>query len=103
MHNSGHSVELEDLKKDIEAIRAELNNFSEDVRSLTKTKLRDVSDETEKVADKVKTSAESAIHSSKKTVKSSVDDFETSVRERPMTSVAAAFGLGILISKLMDR
>lgn len=103
MQNSGHAVELEDLKKDIEAIRAELNHFSEDVRDLTHSKWRDMSDETEKIADKVKARAEHAVSSSKKTLKSSVDDFETTVRARPMTSVAAAFGLGVLLSKLMEK
>lgn len=78
--------------QDIEALRSDLEALRNDVGSLA-AGLKETS------ADKAKAGIQSASASAR----SAASRVEDEVRNRPMTSVLAAFGVGFALGKLLDR
>lgn len=86
-NDSARSVE-----DDLAALRADLRALTESVSGLAK-------DKGDEVRAKIADSADRAVASGRQTA----ETMQETVRERPMTSVAIAFGVGMLIAHLLDR
>ena len=84
---AGNSVE-----DDLAALRADLKSLTATISGLAKDKSDDVRAKLGETADK-------AIASGKQTT----ENIQDTVRDRPITSVAIAFGVGMLIAHLLDR
>lgn len=80
------------VEEDLAALRADLKALTESVSSLAK-------DKGDEVRAKISDTADRAVELGKQTAESMQD----TVRERPITSVAIAFGVGMLIAHLLDR
>lgn len=97
------SDDLSKVKDDIEKLREDLSTLTthlkamggsalEDVQSLGAEKLDELRAELERASGKVKAKGEM-----------SIAELERNVQERPLLSLLAAFGAGMLITRLMDR
>ena len=80
------------IEDDIAALRDDLKILTSDVASLAKEK-RDT------MRADIGAKADKAIESGRQ----AAENMQDAVRERPMTSVFVAFGIGILIGHLLDR
>jgi ElaB/YqjD/DUF883 family membrane-anchored ribosome-binding protein len=80
------------VDEDLAALRADLRALKESISDLAK-------DKGDEVRTKISETADKAVASGKQTA----ETMQETVRERPMTSVAIAFGVGLLIAHLLDR
>lgn len=98
------------LKQDVDQIRSDLDALRTDLAQLLKTSKSAASnraseakayatDEIEGLAARVRELTEEA----KAEGRARLSDFEDRVHERPLTSLAAAFGIGLIVGKLLDR
>jgi ElaB/YqjD/DUF883 family membrane-anchored ribosome-binding protein len=96
MSEKATEVTLDQLRKDMDALRADLGALTETLRAATGN-LAD--DAVRRVADGA-ARANAAVRNGAKVVQ---DTANKNITEHPLTSVAVAFGIGMVIGKLLDR
>jgi ElaB/YqjD/DUF883 family membrane-anchored ribosome-binding protein len=84
--------EVQELKDEIAALKKELSNIGNTVSSLAHT-----------ATDEGKERVRAAAEHSRDRARQTWGAFEKEVEERPMTSIAAALGIGFILGKLLDR
>lgn len=98
------------LEDEMAKIRADLSQLRDDVSQLTRALGNSISD----VARNQKARVRSMVGDARAGAESLIDDLEErgragvaavehQIEERPLTSILVAFGVGVLIAKLMDR
>lgn len=80
------------IEEDIAALRKDIKTLSTNVAGLAKEKGESLRTSLGSQADRVAASGRKA-----------AENAEATVRERPMTSVCVAFGIGLLTGHLLDR
>jgi len=83
--------EKTELRNDIDKLKEDLTHLRSDIGSLTETLVGTGRDSAKAVRDQVQHRVESGIDSAKKCIE-----------ERPVTTMAAAFGVGLLLGKLFS-
>lgn len=81
-----------DLEKDLAALRADFTRIKEDISRITQAL-------GQRAAEKV----DGAVEEAAVLGRAGIDTVEAKIHERPLTSILVAFGIGILIGKLVDR
>ena len=84
--------EFEELKKEFAALKGELSDIGITVSKLARTATGEGRDRVRAAADE-----------SREQARQTWGAFEKEVEERPMTSIAAALGIGFILGKLLDR
>lgn len=84
--------ELKELKDEFSALKGEFSDMSKTVSRLAQSA-------TDEGRDRVRAAADQ----SREYARESWGAFEKEVEARPMTSIAAALGLGIILGKLLSR
>ena len=103
MADVGVQNDLEQLKTDMAKLRADLAAIGDGVRKMgteavgqtqakVKSAAQDALDEFQKKLNEAKSQGQKAVH-----------DLEGEIKEKPLTSLAVAFGVGFVLSKLLDR
>ncbi len=83
-------VDKDDLKADMEILRADLANLKEDLKAVG-----------ESFKNQAAQTSRSARDAAVRKWDDSTDTLRNEILERPMTSVAVAFGAGLIVGKLM--
>lgn len=81
-----------ELEKDLAALRADFARVKSDIARITQAL-------GQRVGEKVDGAVEEAAVMSR----AGIDTVEAKIHERPLTSMLVAFGIGVLIGKLVDR
>jgi len=84
--------EVQELRDEIAALREELSNIGNTVSNIAHSA-------TDEGRERVRAAAEHSREQARQTWGA----FEREVEERPMTSIAAALGIGFILGKLLDR
>ncbi len=84
--------ELQELKKEFSALKGELSEMGNTLSQLTKAA-------TDEGRDRVRAAADQSREQARQTWSA----FEKEVEAHPMTSVAAALGIGLILGKLLGR
>lgn len=84
---------------DVEDLKAEFASLKSDVSELTETVRNMSGDKVEKGRERVRRTAAR----SRAQAREAVDTVEHEIGERPLTSIATAFGTGFVIGRLLDR
>lgn len=89
-------ADIAQLRKDLEAIRGDIGALSDSLRSATgaaaNSARKQVAEGAARVGETVRESAHAAQAAT-----------ERSIADHPMASVAMAFGIGMVIGRLLDR
>lgn len=80
------------IEEDLAALREDLKNLTASVASIAKSK-------TGELRDEIGVRADRAVETGRQAAESVQD----AVRERPVTSVCLAFGIGVIIGHILDR
>ena len=96
MSDKATEATMDQLRKDIDAIRADIGALTDTLRSATGS-LTD--DAVRRMADGA-ARANTAMRDGAKAVQETANK---NIIEHPLTSVAVAFGIGMVIGKLLDR
>ena len=86
------NVEMEDLRKDLAALR-------EDVGALVGSLSSSVSERSQAQAERVRAKVADASESVQEGFRSAQDSLNEQVRERPLTGLMLAFGVGMLVGR----
>lgn len=84
--------EFQELKDEFSALRSELSEIGKTVSKLARTA-------TDEGRDRIRAAADHSRDQARQTWGA----FEKEIEERPMTSIAAALGIGFILGKLLDR
>lgn len=85
--------------KDLKELRSELATLRSDFSEISKTLKRISGERYAEGRDKVN----QGIERGRQQARDSLGEFEREIEARPLTSVAAAFGVGFVLGKLLDR
>lgn len=80
------------LRDDVDALRKDLANLTEKMRGMSGERFESARAQAREAAQRVRDRGQAA-----------VDEVGHRIEERPLTSVAVAFGVGMLIGRLLDR
>jgi ElaB/YqjD/DUF883 family membrane-anchored ribosome-binding protein len=80
------------IEEDLASLREDIKNLSASVTALAKEKAGNLRDDLGERADQALANGREAAES-----------MQDAVRERPMTSMCVAFGVGVVIGHLLDR
>jgi len=86
-------------EKEMKELRAELAALKEDLANIGETVGRIAGTATDEGRQRIR----SAAQSSKQQARDTISSLEHEIEERPMTSVAAAMGIGFILGRLLDR
>ena len=95
--------ESEDLKKDIEALKATINKLAKDVSSMSNSMADDLKARAGSAADDVREGARAVAGEIGDKGRESVEAIENTVRDRPFQSLLIAFGSGLLLAQLLRK
>lgn len=84
--------DMEDLKAQVEALRADLAGISESLKNLG-------GDAASEGRERIRRAAEQARGKARDTIGA----LESEIEDRPLTSLLTAFGIGFVLGKLLDR
>lgn len=84
--------ELQELKDEFSALKSELSEMGKTLSHLARS-----------ATDEGRNRIRAAADHSREQARESWGAFEKEVEDRPMTSIAIALGIGIVIGKLLDR
>ena len=97
------SDDLDKLKDDIEALRADLSSLTKTIKGMGSSAVEDVQALGAEKLDELRAEIERASGQVRRQGEASIAEIEQTVQERPLFSLLAAFGAGMLISRLLDR
>lgn len=101
--NDKASDDLDDLKGDIDKLREDLLTLTQHMKSLGGNALSEAQQKGAEKVDLLRTELERTAKQVRSHGEASLADFEKTIRDKPLLSLAAAFGVGMLISRLLDR
>lgn len=95
--------ELDAVKAHIEALRAELASLTTHIRGLSSAKLEQAQSVGSLKLDELTADLQRAADTLRQRGQASVAQLEDTIREKPLISLLAAFGAGVLIARLLER
>lgn len=100
MIEATHRRQNEDFSEQLEALRRQVLSLSEAMGTATgRGKANGLDEKAERIASKGKKAMRMALAKGK----AAVSGVETSVSANPLASIAVAFGLGILLGRMIRR
>lgn len=100
MIEATHRRQNEDFSEQLEALRRQVSSLSDAMGTATgRSKANGLDEKAERIASKGKKAMRMALEKGK----AAVSGVETSVSANPLASIAVAFGLGILLGRMIRR
>lgn len=102
--SSGDSADdLDKLKDDIDNLRADLSSLTKTIKGMGNSAVEDVQALGAEKLDELRAEIERATGQVRRKGEASVAEIEQAVQDRPLMSLLAAFGAGMLVARLLDR
>ena len=99
---ANHSADpIKALKSDIAALRGDLSSLAEDVAGLNKNIGRAAKSQFDEQVDMIGEMCSETADEAAKVARKQVEHARESVQQHPLTSLATAFGLGLIIARFM--
>ena len=97
------SGESDKLKEDLEELRASISRIKDDLKALRDAQAEELKSYARRNAERAREGVREIASEATAKTKESTEAFESLVRENPLRSVLAAFGLGLVIAQLLRR
>jgi ElaB/YqjD/DUF883 family membrane-anchored ribosome-binding protein len=95
--------ELDAVKEHVQALRSELATLTTHIKGLSSAKLAQAQIAGSLKVEELSADLQRAANALRRQGQASVAQFEDTIREKPLISLLAAFGAGIVIARLLDR
>jgi len=102
MANQDLQKELDELKADIRKMRADLSSMHGTLKDEIKKLAGNTGEEIAATAEHAKDALKSRVKYAKRQGREALGEVEGLVADHPVGSLAAAFGLGFVVAKLMN-
>lgn len=93
----------QNLRKDVDAIKADIDALRKDLTSVVGTLKGSASDRAEAEIDELRKRLERIAGNVQATGRERLRTVEAQIEERPMASLAMAFAVGLMLGRLFDR
>lgn len=103
MAEAGFEKDVEQLKKDIAQLRADLSTIGEGVRKMSTDAVGATQAKVKSIAQDALDEFHNKLNEAKSQGKKAMHDLEREIKDNPLISLAVAFGIGFVLSKLLDR
>jgi ElaB/YqjD/DUF883 family membrane-anchored ribosome-binding protein len=88
--------EFDTFKDDLNKLRSDISNLSAALRDTTSETVREQ-------VDTIRNRVDQITRDAREHGRQTLDDLTDRIEERPLTSVLIAFGVGVLLGRLLDR
>lgn len=95
--------EAEDIREEFEALKAQLAELVGTIKELGESKGQDVKQTLNAEREKLQAQAQEKIQAAQEMGDAGLEDLTNRVHENPLKSVAIAFGVGYVLSKILDK
>jgi ElaB/YqjD/DUF883 family membrane-anchored ribosome-binding protein len=95
--------ELDAVKEHIQALRTELATLTTHIKGLRSAKLEQAQSAGSLKIEELGADLQRAADALRQQGQASVAQFENTIREKPLISLLAAFGAGVLVARLLER
>jgi ElaB/YqjD/DUF883 family membrane-anchored ribosome-binding protein len=95
--------ELDAVKEHVQALRNELATLTTHIKGLSGAKLQQAQAAGSLKVEELGAELQRAADALRQQGQASVTQFENTIREKPLLSLLAAFGAGMLIARLLER
>lgn len=95
--------EFELLKRDVAALRDDLKVMSEHLKTIGETAVRGARARGAAKIDEARAELDEMVKELRQHGQDSVDSVERAIQDRPLVSVLAALGLGLILARLFER
>jgi|SRR5690554_642666 len=103
MANQGMDQELETLRGDLNTLRSDVRKLTEDLTRAAQTGASAASEEAQAELRRLRSDLDDLYHRARSKGQASLESVEEHVERNPLASLAVAFGVGLLLGKLLDR
>lgn len=103
MAESSVKTEFDTLRSELAQMRDDLASLSKTISDLTALGLAEGVNDLKKAGKVAQRKMKGALEDAEELRQSGVNAIEQQISERPLGTVAMAFGIGLLIGKLLDR
>ena len=103
MSNQAVDQELETLRGDLSTLRSDVKKLTEDLSRAAQTGATVASEEAQAEMRRLRADLDDLYHRAMSKGQASLESVEEHVERNPLTSLAVAFGVGLLLGKLLDR
>jgi len=103
MANQAVDQELETLRGDLNTLREDVRKLTEDLARAARTGAAVASEEAEAEMKRLRAELDELYRRALSRGQASLESIEEQVERNPLTSLAVAFGIGLLLGKLLDR
>jgi ElaB/YqjD/DUF883 family membrane-anchored ribosome-binding protein len=95
--------DLGDLRADIEKLRGDLSALAKHMKEFSGSAVAEAQRAGSDQIDVLRTELERTAQQLKRQGEASVAEVEKTIQDRPLLSLAAAFGIGMLVTRLLER
>jgi ElaB/YqjD/DUF883 family membrane-anchored ribosome-binding protein len=95
--------EMDAVKEHIQALRTDLASLTTHIKGLSSAKLEQAQSAGSLKIEELSAEVQRAADALRQHGEVSVAQLETTIREKPLISLLAAFGIGLLVARLLDR
>jgi ElaB/YqjD/DUF883 family membrane-anchored ribosome-binding protein len=95
--------ELDAVRAHVEALRAELGALTTHIRGLSSAKLGEAQAAGSLKIEELSADLQRAADAFRQQGQASLAQLESTIREKPLLSLLAAFGAGVVIARLLER
>jgi ElaB/YqjD/DUF883 family membrane-anchored ribosome-binding protein len=95
--------EIEGLKEDMAKLRDDLAGIVDALKDVGKGRVEDAREGLGELADALRDALRGGLEGAREKSKKSVETVEQQIEQRPLLSLLAAFGVGVVLGKILDR
>jgi ElaB/YqjD/DUF883 family membrane-anchored ribosome-binding protein len=103
MADSDLSKEIETLRADVAKLRTDLSGIAVSLKDLGKGRVDEARSTLVELADSLKEELRKGMEGARDRGKKSVETVEQQIEQRPLLALLAAFGVGVVLGKILDR
>ncbi|EKV30527.1 hypothetical protein C882_4486 [Caenispirillum salinarum AK4] len=95
--------DVDRLKSDMDALRKDFAALTESLKDVSTARGRSYAERARATADDYQHRAQATAEEYQARARAGLEQAQATIEERPMTSVLVAFGIGLLLGKILDR
>lgn len=95
--------EIQTLREDVAKLRADLSGVAGALKDLGKGRVEEAKSTLTELAEALREELRKGMEGARSRGKRSVETVEEQIEQRPLLALLAAFGVGIVLGKILDR
>ncbi|WP_276955846.1 DUF883 family protein [Allomeiothermus silvanus] len=103
LDESGATNDMQALKDDLRSLRADVSSLMESLKGAASSKAKELGSTLKETSGQLGTQVKDALGTAREKGGQVASDLEARIQERPLMSVLVAFGVGLVLSRILSR